>query len=506
MRLAFPLALLWAALTIQSAGAITPPLPEDLKPREWKPNTELRQILREIEGVGDEDQMRAYLAKVEALLDKHPDWVDLHRHYIGITRPMNKWPEIQPRYKERAAKDSTNADLQYLLGLFERGPAQEAFYRKALALDPKHYYARCGLGLTLMASMTQRPDEAFPILFEAARMRPDHPYAYQALAVAYESSKDFETAIRLRKMCQILEPDSFQPVNKEAIDLQQAGRPQESLARVEAFSKEHPDSRDALRALVDLYKTSNRTADAIASQIKLANVAKDSGQEAYKTACMLAINKDDSGAREWLAKAADRGWDDYRQAKTEPALATLRADSSSFAGTLDTFKRQHEKEAPEHRARVLSEMVNRPAPDFEVKTLDGRDIKLADLKGKVVVLDFWATWCGPCRRTLPLVRDLHAALQGKPVEILCMNVWEKDPDRVKVEPYWKENGYPMTVGLGSAEDAKNYEVTGIPTLFVLDGEGQMRLRHVGYTPFMDEEVIWVVESLLSGTDQGANAR
>jgi thiol-disulfide isomerase/thioredoxin len=501
MRIPSLLALL--SLVATAAFAAVPPLPDDLKPVPWKPAPEFRQILDEFETIRDETGFRDYLAKIERTLEEHPDWIDLHRHYIGVARLMDEWGRVQPKYKEWAEKDTTKADQQYLAGLFER-TANPEYFRRALRHDPKNFYARCALALTLLSLPTPNQDEAFPLLFEAVRMRPDHPYGYQSLALAYEISSDWESGIKVRKLCQIVEPKSFQPVQYEARDLDQAGRPGEALARIEEFIKSNPASRSARRTLIDVYRKQGRPDDAVRAQIDLAEMAAEDGDEAYRAAKALAAS-DKASALGWLRKASQRGYDNYREAEKNQELAPLR-DDPSFAGIIAEYKSLREKGAPTRRSGILAKLVSSPAPSFDVMTLDSTRVTLAGLKGKVVVLDFWATWCGPCRMTLPLVKDLQAATKDKPVEILCMNVWERDAGRSKVVPYWKESGYPMTVGLASPEEAQAYGVTGIPTLFVLDQEGQIRFRHVGFSPYMDEEVGWVIDSLLQGKggDRGEN--
>ena len=501
MRIFRLLVFLMTVAPALALGAL-PPMPDDLKPTEWKPEPLLRNLFTEFEDLERPEQARAHVAKVKDALEKHPDWVDLQRHYIGVMRILDQWTEAKDKYHTDLAQDSTNADLQYLCGLFERSDEAMPYFRGALEREPNHYHAKCGLGLALASASSPKPEEGLALLFDAARSRPDHPYAYQSIALAYEIAKEWESAIRARELCRIVEPGSFQPIAYESRDLQQAGRDADALLLIEEFSRAHPENRDALRGLVQTYGRVGRPEDASRTQALLAEIAKEGGEESYKAAALMARAGNNEEALKWLLKAGERGYDNYRQARTDPDIASLK-DDPSFAKAIERMRKARTDKLPQERARVLAEMIDTPAPEFTVATLDSATLSLAGLRGKIVVLDFWATWCGPCRLTLPLVRDLHAAIKDRPVQIICMNVWERDRDRAKVAPYWKENGYPMTVGLASNEDATAYGVSGIPTLFVIDGEGRIRYRHVGYTAFMDEEVGWVIDSVRSEKGQGA---
>ncbi|MBM3287550.1 MAG: redoxin domain-containing protein [Candidatus Eisenbacteria bacterium] len=481
-----------------------PPVPADLKPGVWKADPALAEILRAFEQLQNEQAVRAHVADVEKLLEKHPDWLDLHRHYISLSRMTNEWAKIEPTYRAKSAADPSNVDLLFLANLFERTPSAETVLRGILSKEPQHFHARCVLGIFLLSGPAPRVDEGFGLLFDAVRARPDHPYGYQTLAAAYEMMKDYESAIKVRRLSQLTEPGAFQPVQFEARDLEMAGRPEEALARIEAFAKEHPENRRARKTLIEIHKQQGRPEVALRAQLELAEMASDDPGEALNAAKALASSDVQQGL-DWLKKAAQRGFDDHRLLMKDPEIAPLR-ENPEFAPILEKVTKEHGKRLPERREATLSHMISMPAPAFQVLTLDSATVRLADLKGKVVVLDFWATWCGPCRETLPMVRQIHDQMKDRPVQVLCMNVWEKDPGRSRVAPYWKENGYPMTVGLASMEDATGYAVQGIPTLFVLDQQGQIRFRHVGYTPYMDEEVSWVIEKLLREGDRGENLR
>src|SRR6266704_2384591 len=83
-------------------------------------------------------------------------------------------------------------------------------------------------------------------------------------------------------------------------------------------------------------------------------------------------------------------------------------------------------------------MEGNPAPKFSLKDLDGREVKLADLTGKVVLLNFWATWCPPCREEIPSMMRLNSAMAGKPFQMLAVSINEGGAQ--EVEAYFKQSG------------------------------------------------------------------
>ena len=117
------------------------------------------------------------------------------------------------------------------------------------------------------------------------------------------------------------------------------------------------------------------------------------------------------------------------------------------------------------------------APDFKLESLDGKPLNLGAARGKVVLLNFWATWCGPCRAEIPDLIELQRKYKDQ-LEIIGLTVDEDDPDVVKQAV--AETGINYVVGMSTPEVRKNYGgIAALPTSFVLDTEGRVVQKHEG---------------------------
>jgi cytochrome c biogenesis protein CcmG, thiol:disulfide interchange protein DsbE len=135
----------------------------------------------------------------------------------------------------------------------------------------------------------------------------------------------------------------------------------------------------------------------------------------------------------------------------------------------------------------------RNAPDFVLTNLSGQHFRLSDYRGKVVVLDFWATWCDPCKQEIPHFIEMQNKYASQGLQVLGVSMDDDEPPVRQFQQQFKMN-YP--VALGNAKLADQYGgILGLPITFVIDRNGRITARHIGAT---DASVIEAeIQSLLA---------
>jgi len=143
------------------------------------------------------------------------------------------------------------------------------------------------------------------------------------------------------------------------------------------------------------------------------------------------------------------------------------------------------------------------APDFKLKDADGKEVHLADYRGKVVLLDFWATWCGPCRIEIPWFTELERKNKDKGFAVLGVSM--DDEGWKVVKPFLTELKINYRVLLGNDQAAHDYGgLDALPTTFLIDRDGKIAAVHVGLTSRKDFED--GVEQLLKAPSKGDSGR
>ena len=181
----------------------------------------------------------------------------------------------------------------------------------------------------------------------------------------------------------------------------------------------------------------------------------------------------------------------YTGVKADPA-----ADEKTFAVAAPAgYTKAEAPAAPaEDDQPQMKVKTGDAAPDFKLTDTAGKEVTLASLKGKVVLLDFWATWCGPCKAAMPSIQKIHEDYKGKDVVVLGVNTWERKDGAGK--KYMDDKGYTYGCLLKGDDLAKDYGISGIPTLVVIGKDGKLALIEVGFGPNGDKGLRTAIDAAL----------
>jgi peroxiredoxin len=171
--------------------------------------------------------------------------------------------------------------------------------------------------------------------------------------------------------------------------------------------------------------------------------------------------------------------------QSKPPLRTTAAIAALALFTIWITWKAKTMESRSQGAEQISVMLHKRAPDFRLPALDGRTISLSDYRGKKVVVSFWASWCGPCRLELPVLRSLFDKTYRRDgdFEILGINL---DEDREAAAAAAEQAKLPFPVLLDPGQKTANaFGVQGIPALFVIGKNGDVDYAGVGFNPGLE---------------------
>jgi len=244
-----------------------------------------------------------------------------------------------------------------------------------------------------------------------------------------------------------------------------------ALEEVDKGLAEHGESIKLLALKCEILVNLDKLDDALKTAITRADVSeRKSPWHCLDIVSICLKMKNMDGAFEWLNKAVDRGFLSYTELYDDENFKLLTKDKR-LDGIVEKIKDNIG--------------IGKPAKDFTVDLLSGEKFTLSGQKGKAVLIDFWATWCPPCVKGIPHIKEFYEEYRGKGFEVLGISL---DSDKKAVDDYIKKENLKWGIaysGKGWMDDtAKYYHVNLIPSYWLIDREGI--LRHFG-VPLRDKE-------------------
>jgi thiol-disulfide isomerase/thioredoxin len=145
---------------------------------------------------------------------------------------------------------------------------------------------------------------------------------------------------------------------------------------------------------------------------------------------------------------------------------------------------------------AAADIVNKPAPDFALRSMQGPSVRMSEHLGEVVIINFWATWCGPCRQEMPLLEDIYKKYKPMGFTLLGVNV---EPNSKDAEAWLGKLSKPVTFPVAFDTDSKVtklYKVVVMPSTVFVDRKGNVRVIHKGYKPGDENEYLTQIRSML----------
>jgi len=416
--------------------------------------------------------------------------------------------------RKQAQENSKSATCQYLYGRTLEDPIEQIkVARKAIELDPEFGYGY-RLAVATYAQHLFAGDETsdnYGTIKEMLAEDGDHFAKYAAM----ESPDNFPTKGLIQYQLYTGDKEAAAKTIAASEEKLSEGRDQLDLATYYAGLGEYDRSLELMTANLtarkdagelsaddlDYYLTYYYTSglnrykayDKVIEFYKAQPGFNKNADNLYSVACAYSLNGDADNAFSYLGKATKAGWDKVVHTGKDTDLNALHADSR-WDAALAAVQKKWDSGKPDRKKEALSHKLDLEAPPFELEDANGTKVSLASLKGNVVVLDFWATWCGPCRAAMPMIDKFVEEDAGDKVKVFSVNVWETG--RKKPIKYMEENEYDMTLLFGDNDLAKAYEVRGIPTLVVIDQDGKIRYRESGVSEALGENLVWWTQDLL----------
>ena len=411
-------------------------------------------------------------------------------------------------FRAQMQKDTTSAKWTYLYARFFTDLSGKIeLGRRVISLDKTWPYGYRLLIVTYMPLLdfTAPPSERSILRATLDRdtahfmawvnMAPKDPTATSALFGYYIYRKD---AAQARAVYEKARADSLNWADDKARMTLLAAEGQfeavHKIAQSDAAESVQDTSKLA-RAVREEYVDALRAAGVLPEMMRVMRDAPDAApDEWYSLACAASRMGRSGEIASLLQRALDLGFSNADLMQSDPDLepARTRPDWKSLVARAEA----NGGDAAAKLAAIRKDKILKDAPDWTLTDVDGNSVKLSSLRGQVVVLDFWATWCNPCRMAMPVINNyMRTAMPPLGVKVFSVNVWERGPQQMP-RLFMQKKNYAMKLLFGNDELAQAYGVTGIPYLCAIDKNGKIRYEERGFSYDLKSKLPLWVDDLL----------
>jgi thiol-disulfide isomerase/thioredoxin len=417
---------------------------------------------------------------------------------------------------ESLLSEEESAQNLYLVGRLQATPMAKIDYaRRALTVDPTFIYGYRLVVVPYMQNLFNGDEDGeyfddlkstitrdIPVIKQATDLLPDSEEAWGYLLRAQSYKDDFAGQLETLAQGKRLEARwaSVQAYTNAYVGLGDYKMALQKLDEMLAETIEKGRLEPYLLEEVKMYRYANALENAGAWSEAVRYFSSYDNEElvamarVYVAAAQVNLGNEKKAFKA-LQKAIDLGFDSQAELFNMSEFEAFY-DEERWTRIVDAVKENRVKSAPKRRAEALAGRMDSAAPELPLLMVDGTSTSLADLKGQVIVIDFWATWCGPCRMAMPEIDEFTEKYADKDVTVISLNVWENVPEKAK--KFITDNEYDMQLmwAEGDVKATDLFEVTGIPTLIVIDKDGVIRFKEVGYEEGLAEKLGWFADELL----------
>lgn len=459
--------------------------------------------------------VRGSLSIAKRLRTQYPDDPDILFAYAQRSMAAGESLLVRGEFTRRDLDNPKSALAAYLNGLVAAtDEARLAGFQAAVARDPKFPQAHMALAQMALARVPHDTVTAILEVRKAIELDPSQWAAWRTLgylALGRGDTTTARTAFRAVWTCDSLTFSPDDRMNALITDARALSpkAPMSAASLLAVLPDDTPDWAD-FNAL-GVYAAGGQASKALAladANIAAATEPNARAQFLYGRAVIFAKIGQEDSAFVALNRAIDAGLRGPERLGQDPVFGNpwrAFANSTRYA---DAAARLSDAPAdlrtPEQKqADALAGRLDQEIPPLGFTTPKGETITLVGLRGKVVVLDFWATWCGPCRRTMPLLSQFTRTVDPSKVVVLSAEIFERSADaHDKAQQMFKDNDYAMQLVYSEDGYGNLLGFNSIPTLMVIGPNGKLEWKHTGYSTDLPEVLKAQTDALLKEATAG----